>query len=192
MSTPFFDHPVFQSEGFDDIDENWRHGAYIGGMAAAYADGGIAADYLRAADLLVDQALKDDLVYSIVLPALFLYRHALELRLKVAVRPEKTTHDLVWLTQQLNQMLEAKAGRKLSDALVARVAELDRHDPRADAFRFHATAPRKGSPRKQHFSEEVWVYLKHLKATMTWIDTQLCEAAVIVNADSSSSEDTRK
>lgn len=191
MGTPSFDRPVFQSEGFDDIDESWTHGAYVGGLAAFYTDGGIAADYLRAADLLTDQALKDDLVYFMVLPALFLYRHALELRLKSAVRPEKATHDLVWLTQQLNQMLEAKAGRKLPDALVAKVVELARHDPRADAFRFHATRPRQGRPGEQHFPDEVWVDLKHLKATMTWIDTQLREAAVIVNADSSLSQDTR-
>lgn len=49
-----------------------------------------------------------------------------------------------------------------------------------------------GGSASSTFPEEVWVDLKHLKGTMTWIDTQLYEAAVIVNADSSSSEGTRK
>lgn len=78
-----FARPVFQSEGCEAIDETFTHGAYIGGTAGAYEDGAIAEGYLKAADLLVEQALKDDLAHVMVLPALFPYRHALELRLKV-------------------------------------------------------------------------------------------------------------
>jgi hypothetical protein len=168
--------PIFQTDGFDEFDETTTHGAYIGGLATAHEDAALASSYKLAADLLVERALADDRVHEVVLPALFLYRHALELRLKVAVRPERLNHDLVALAQDLDGVLRAKQGVGLPAALVTRVAEMAQLDPRADGFRF-TRASRKGSTGERHFEDEVWVDLAHVREEMAWIDTALQAAA---------------
>jgi hypothetical protein len=112
--------PIFQTAGFEDIDETCFYGAYIGGMAATYEDAGIATSYMRAANMLVGQALRDDCVHEVVLAALFLYRHALELRLKFPVRPDKLNHGLGRLVRELNELLVTKRGAGLACGVIDR------------------------------------------------------------------------
>lgn len=167
------DRPLFRTDGFEMIDETWTHGAFIGGLAGADGDDGLADNYLMTADLMVERALRDDLVHVVVLPALFLYRHALELRLKAAVRPERPDHDLDGLVQRLNAMLRDNGTDVLQEQVVERISEIARFDPRADAFRFHASRPRRASPGLPHFPEEVWVDVRNLPSTVRWIDREL-------------------
>lgn len=121
--------PIFATEGFEDIDESCTHGAYIGGMAVAAEDAGLATSYMRAADMLVERALRDDCVHEVVLPALFLYRHVLELRLKFAVRPAKLDHGLEGLARELDVLLTKKGGRGLAPGLLERVEEIRTSTP---------------------------------------------------------------
>src|SRR5262245_42827556 len=118
--------PVFHTDGFDEVDENTQGVAYIGGMAAANDDAGIAGDYIRAANVLVERGLENDCAHEVVLPALFLYRHALELRLKSVVRPAKLDHDLTSLARQLEARLIEIRGVGLPNHLVERVEDLAR------------------------------------------------------------------
>jgi hypothetical protein len=171
--------PIFRTDDFEDIDEISNHGAYIGGMASAFEDTGIAGNYMLAAGSLVERALLDDTVHEVVLPALFLYRHGVELRLKCAVQPAKLDHDLEGLVRQLDVLLVARFGAGLPTALVERVVELARFDPRADAFRFTFKAGKR-SPQPAHFPEEIWVDLAHLRSEMRWIDAVLMKAAVLL------------
>jgi hypothetical protein len=178
-----FAQPVFRTDGFDEVDEETRGVAYIGGMAAAHDDAGIAGDYIRAADLLVEYALANDREHEIVLPALFLYRHALELRLKSLVRPAKLDHDLSVLVRELDARLLAGRGSGLPDHLVERVEELAKRDPRADAFRFTRTSKKGGQTR--HFPEEILVDLRHLRAVVTWIDQEIERAGAELDSSAS-------
>jgi hypothetical protein len=169
--------PVFRTVGFEDIDESWRGGAYIGGMAGAYEDAGIASSYMAAAEWLVERAIADEQVYEVVLPVLFLYRHAIELRLKFAVRPSKPSHDIPALVTALNEMLVAIRGSELAPLVSERIREIASIDPRADAFRFHARKPTKAVPRAvPQFPEEIWVDVTYLRDAMRIVDKELVAA----------------
>jgi hypothetical protein len=137
---------VFRTDGFENIDESWQGGSYIGGMAGAYEDAGIASNYMAAAEWLVERAIANEQVHEVVLPVLFLYRHAIELRLKFAVRPSKPSHDIPALVAALNEMLVAACGSDLAPPVSERIREIATIDPGADAFRFHARKPTKSAP----------------------------------------------
>jgi hypothetical protein len=173
---------IFETDDFEGIDETSRHGAFVGGMAGAHQDGGIASSYLRAAEQLAAQAVADDAAHEVVLPVVFLYRHALELRLKLAVRPAKLDHDLVKLAETLDVQLLAKRGVGLPSEILDRIREIGKFDPRADAFRFTRRAATKGKPGEAHFNEEVWVDVAHLRRVMRAVDEQLQEAAALLHS----------
>ena len=144
--------------------------------------------YLQAASILVDQALADEMVHEVILPILFLYRHAIELRLKVPVRARKPTHSLADLLQAVEDALRTGGHAPLNPGVVALVRGLDRFDPKADAFRFHARAP---NPRNRksgdgptkvtapevHFIDEVWVDVRRLREAVSEVDLALERAA---------------
>lgn len=172
-------HPIFKTDGFDDIDEASIHGAYIGGLAGVYEDAGIATSYKRAAEMLLGRALADECVHEVVLPVLFLYRHALELRLKFAVRPVEPDHNLGGLARALDGLLATKRGAGLPETVLKRIEEIAAFDPRADGFRF-TRKWKKGSTGDRHFAEEVWVNLVYLRTEMSRIDDELCAAAAVL------------
>jgi hypothetical protein len=132
-------------------------------------------------DALVEQGLKDDRVHEVVLPVLFLYRHALEVRIKFAVRPAKLTHDLGALIRDLDDLLVRRRGTGLARGVINRVDEIARVDPRADAFRFTYKS-RNRSTGGPHFAEEVWVNLAHLRDVIAWLDSELRVASDVVRA----------
>lgn len=173
--------PVFVTSGFEEIDETWTHGAYVGGLAGAYEDAGLAENYMKSAAMLVERALRDETIHEVALPVLFLYRHALELRLKYAVQPSKLDHDLNGLAAKLDELLLARRGVGLPKRILERVHEIARFDPRADAFRF-TYKTKKRLPDGAHFPEEVWVDLVHLRAEMDWIDGELRLAGELLRA----------
>jgi hypothetical protein len=79
----------------DMIDESWTHGAILGGMAhGAYDQLAVADSYVRAGDTLVERVLQGGEGYELVYPILFTYRHAVELHLKIVLRPSRRTHKL--------------------------------------------------------------------------------------------------
>lgn len=173
---PWTARPIFDGAPAEEIDETWTQGAYVGGMVAANEDAGIAESYLAAADELVEHGVRDDALHEFVLPALFLYRHALELRLKFAVRPTKPNHDLAALARELDRLLRAKGSEGLPPNAVARIEEIGTRDPRADAFRFTEKLV-KGKAAGMHLPEEVWVDVAYLKRVMHWLDDGLRAAA---------------
>lgn len=166
--------PIFQTEGFEEIDETWRHGAYIGGMAAVGGTEVLASSYLAAARLLIQQSVRDHEAYGVVLPALFLLRHALELRLKALVRPSKLHHDLDRLVTALDERLKRERGSGLPTDLVARIRELHAMDRRSVAFRFHDG---QGGAGAEPCVNEVWVDLVYFLDVVGWVDRELAALA---------------
>lgn len=165
--------PLFQTEDLESIDETWRNGAYIGGLASAGRTEAMARSYLLAGTALVQQAIRDDAAWEIVLPALFLFRHAIELRLKSLVQPATLDHDLDKLVGALDETLTTQRGFGLPARLVGYVAELNAMDSRADAFRFYDRKPTKQGAGGPFFPDEVWVDLAHLLFVVDWIDREL-------------------
>lgn len=149
----------------EGIDETWTHGALLGGMAR-FTEREIAEAYFNAADVVVDRVLVDGQQdgYEVVNPALFLYRHGVEVYLKAIVKPAKLNHDLVKLLEGFREHVRQRYNEDLPTWLTAPVIELATYDPGSDAFRY--SEPRAG--RLRHI-DEVWVDLGKLQKRMRMI-----------------------
>lgn len=143
LENPFEAHP------------DWHHNACISNCVQFWE---IGSDYVRAADALVKNMVEDDSVLDVYIsPSIFLYRHALELFLKDLLWQSHylacgkkgfitdksfTTHDLLKLWQQLKGNCQKVLGADFPlipddvKLLEAFFAQIQKHDPRSDAFRF--------------------------------------------------------
>jgi hypothetical protein len=157
--------PLFQDPP-DRIDEDWA-GFVVGGMAVTN-ELRLAQSYKRAGDGLVEKALDDaDLSCEWAYPILYVYRHVIELYLKLIVRPKKLTHELGPLADQFVSRIQNELGQTIPASVKARILEFDDIDPTAEGFRF--AKDRKGLPNPR--SGEWWVPIPHLRETMDWLVT---------------------
>lgn len=120
-----------------EIDETWRHGAVLGGMATqAYDRRSVADAYKLAGDVLIHQALSRSEAYELIYPILFNYRHCLELYMKILVQPQKTNHNFEYLVYELVEYVKKHYGIELPHWFKERILEFDEFDPRATTFRY--------------------------------------------------------
>lgn len=156
--------PIFQ-EVPDDLDEEWTHGVLLNGMYTRPMIE-VARSYKYAADELVKEALSVQETHLLGYPIFFIYRHTLELYLKLILDDQtearKIGHDLGCLIRAV----EEKLGGQASEWTRSRLHEFDEIDPTSDLFRYADRAP----DHPQHI--ETWVDLCQLKSVMD----QLCEA----------------
>lgn len=122
--------PLFQDVP-EEIDESWQHGVLIGGMACRHLPQ-VARAYKLAADELVKQALTNYEPHELDYPILFLYRHTIELYLKVALTNPPEHHDL----SRLIQLLEVECGKTLAGWVKDRLWDFHKIDHMSDMFRY--------------------------------------------------------
>jgi len=153
--------PLFQ-EPPENLDESWRHGTVIGGMAEIGDAFALAESYKFAGDVLVDAALSIDGTYELAYPVIYNYRHAAELYLKATIASEEKTHDLFRLLQGLKKLLKAEFYVTLPEWFENVILVFNDFDPDSTTFRYGGFAPflRQG---------EVWVDLAHVKILMGWL-----------------------
>lgn len=122
--------PILQ-EPPEGLDETWTHGLLLNG---APADGflELARNYRRSADALLDSALKSSEARDWGYPALFAYRHALELYLKIIGRIEEPTHSLKECVTKIENRLKQRIGSPIREWIL----EFDHVDPCGTAFRY--------------------------------------------------------
>lgn len=152
----FLRSPVFQ-EVPEEINEDWRHGVMIGGMAERNLPQ-VAKAYKTAADELVKQALANYEPHETDYPIFFLYRHAIEVYLKAILHSPPQTHDL----GHLIRLLEKQFGTMIAPWVKDRLWDFQRLDQHSDLFRY-ADLPADG---------ELWIDFHHLRFVMD----RLCEA----------------
>lgn len=153
--------PLFQ-EPPDDLGPDSNHGFLLGGMAA-YDEFQVAKSYRQAGDAVIDAALKDaDLSYEWVYPAFFLYRHALELYLKLIVRPTKPTHSLSKLVKSFKNIVRRELRLDIPSWALDRLKEIAEIDPESTSFRYFEVLP----TNKMACRGEWWVEFGHLKQLM--------------------------
>ena len=146
----------------DDLDESWRGGVLVGGMATVADDLEIARSYAEAASLLVSRAIADRDELRFLYPTLFLYRHALELYLKLVVDPKRLNHNLLPLIEQFDVFIFQRYGARIPKALLEDLLELAKIDPNGEAFRY--SRDRNKMPRI--LPGENWVSLGELRHLM--------------------------
>jgi len=132
--------PLFQ-EPPEGLDEDWYHGFLIGGMALypESIDGKIelARAFKEAGDSLVTKALADaDLSYQMAYPIMFLYRHAIELYLKLTMPSAKPNHKLPDLIADLDRLVQKRFGQALPRWVKDRLKEFHEIDPNSTSFRY--------------------------------------------------------
>jgi hypothetical protein len=153
--------PLFQ-EPPEGLDETWRHGTIIGGMAESSDTFALAESYKLAGDMLVDAALSSDEVYELICPVIYNYRHATELYLKATLLHQRTGHDLHSLLQEFKEELKAEFGVTLPQWFENIVLAFVDFDPGSTTFRYgdFPCFLRQG---------EIWVDLAHMKTLMSWL-----------------------
>ena len=152
--------PIFQDPP-EDLDESWRHGTVIGGMAEVGDTFALAESYKLAGDTLVDAARSSDEIYALIYPVIYNYRHAAELYLKANVTTYKETHDLQWLLQEFKKVLISEFAETPPQWFENIIMAFNDFDPNSTTFRYGGFAP--------FLRGEVWVDLVHLKTLIGWL-----------------------
>ncbi|MBA3416050.1 MAG: hypothetical protein H0U10_12580, partial [Chloroflexia bacterium] len=120
---------------------HWPKTFIIGGMGAL-SWRGHAQEFFDAATVLLNAINRNEVEdYRLANPALYLYRHSLELLLKDILKEEIDakklhTHDLVMLAQKLETYVQERYRSALPRWIAERLVELGSFDPRSTAFRY--------------------------------------------------------
>jgi hypothetical protein len=153
--------PLFQ-EPPENLDETWRHGTIIGGMAEIGDAFSLAESYKLAGYTLVDAALSNGETYELAYPVIYNYRHATELYLKATIASEEKTHDLLWLLQEFKKLLKAEFDATLPERFENIVLAFNDFDPDSTTFRY-------GGFDSFISQGETWADLPHVKILMGWL-----------------------
>jgi hypothetical protein len=158
LSDMFVDEACLHSPLFQDvpeeIDETWRHGVLIGGMAGRdWVQ--VARSYKQAADNLVAAAMKSDELYECDYPIFYLYRHCIELYLKTILGGKVRGHDF----SKLLKALEGKYQKTLCGWIRERLWDFHEVDERSDMFRYPEDIK----------DGELWIDFHHLRLVMDHI-----------------------
>jgi hypothetical protein len=156
--------PIF-AEPPENLDESFRGGALVGGMAAgAFETFSLADSYKLAGDVLVDAALSTDGANDMIYPILFNYRHATELYLKAIGAPTKVGHSLTPLLDALRSLLRRDHSAEIPDWFEKVVKAFDEFDPGSTYFRYSQLCLK---PTGSGGGDEAWVDLSNLKRKMS-------------------------
>lgn len=109
----------------------------IGGLIDLIGMRTIADSYKNRADDLVEIAVNNrDIAYEYTYPILFLYRHALELYLKIISTDIKKTHKFDNLILNLREKAKDRLPDKILRELISRIDEFKELDNRSTRFRY--------------------------------------------------------
>ena len=142
----------------EELNEDWRHGAIIGGMGELSDLFSLADSYKMAGDILVDAALSNDEVCDLICPIIYNYRHATELYLKAIVSKQKKDHNLLWLLNEFKLLLKSEFRTELPDWFEGILHSLNDFDPNGTIFRYGGACP-----------GEAWADIEHMKTLMGWM-----------------------
>ena len=153
------------SEPPEDIDDSSTHGAMLGGMSG-YDDETLAGSYFQAGTTLVDHVLTSGTRgQDLICPILYVYRHGIELYLKVILQPEVRNHSLGSLLDAFCHHVYSRYGERVPFWVTRPITQLAEFDPGSDLFRYGETHPPSISARFTN-AGEFWVDLPTLKRTM--------------------------
>ena len=160
---------IFRENRPEDIDfygpQGWSNFSSTILLDTVY----IARVYKSTGDILVEEALSSG-AYMLDYGIFYNYRHAIELYLKVIIEfdPEKEGenykkwHDLLWLTEKLEDQL----GESLPDWMKDRIDDFYQIDPKGEAFRYAGKIKMQASSDNH---KEFWVDLRQLKIVMSFL-----------------------
>ena len=140
-----------------DIDESWR-GVVFGGEFELGNLFESANSFKLAGDRLIEAGNDHYEQRELFQPAMFAYRHALELYIK-SITGEEISHDLKYLFSKVVHLVRQKWSQELPAWLHEIINSFDTVDPQSTAFRYGTTLS----------TEELYADLTHIKAMMVWV-----------------------
>jgi hypothetical protein len=139
-----------------DIDESWR-GVVFGGEFELGDLFDSANSFKLAGDRLIEVGLKNYEQRELFQPAMYCYRHSLELYIKSIVG-EEMNHDLKYLFSKLIIFVKLNWSQVLPQWLHQVINSFDSVDPQSTGFRYGTNLS----------SEELYADLSYIKGTMEW------------------------
>jgi hypothetical protein len=118
----------------------------------------LANAYKLAGDRLIETALKNEEVQELFYPAIYNYRHAIELYLKALSGRQEQKHDLAWLYSEFVKTLKRRFDQTQPDWFENLIATFHDFDPYGTIFRYG------GNTEKG----EVFVDYHRLQKHMAW------------------------
>lgn len=149
----------------ENLGENFNRGVIFSGMSTIADLIVFARSYKLAGDRLIDIALQNEEAWELHNPALFNYRHSIELYLKVITKTYKNQHNLLPLYDKLKELLKTKFDSSPPKWFEDIILKFNRIDPGGTTFRY-------GSKRKEEADDlvdEVYIDFIHLKTKMDWL-----------------------
>jgi hypothetical protein len=138
----------------EDIDETWRHGVLFVGISEFGDTFVLAKSYKLAGDRLIEVSLKNDESRELYAPAIFNYRHAVELYIKAIIGKHKQTHNLLTLLEKLKIYLKEEFNAELPNWLVNIITTFHDFDPYGTTLRYGGNSS----------MEEMFINFNHLKS----------------------------
>jgi hypothetical protein len=170
MHRPLFEEPTDAIERADAWDEPL--GFLVGGMANMSPQQ-LAEQYFDAASALMQIIQKHQWEdYRLANPALFLYRHAIELLVKAVVGGMAKTHNLDKLADDLGAFVKREFDTDVPGWITVRIKELAKIDPGSTAFRYSVNWD-KTAKKDMPVDGEFHVDLLHLQRVMNALKTAL-------------------
>ena len=137
----------------------------------------LAQQYFDAAHLIIESIKRGDWEdYKLVNPALFLYRHSLELLLKEIVGGSRRGHDLAELADALAEAVQARTGGCVPSWILKRLREIASIDPGSTAFRYGENYDPVAKRSVPPVDSALYVSLPHLQRAMLTLNAALVGA----------------
>lgn len=151
--TPFFIEPP------EDIDENWKHGVVFSGLAKFADTFYLANSFKLAGDRIVESALKEKEAWELFCPAVYNYRHAIELYMKAITGHYEDRHNLIRLYRKLEKLLKKDFNETPPKWFYSVIVAFADFDPGGTTFRYGGDVG----------DNEVFVDFRQLKRLMGWM-----------------------
>ena len=133
----------------------------------------MAQQYFDAAHMLLESIKRGDWEdYKLVNPALFLYRHSLELLVKGLLGSAPKTHDLAALADEFSQAYSDRWQRPVPGWIIERLKEMAAIDPGSTAFRYGENYDR-ALKADVPVPSAMYVSLPHLQRAMLTLNAAL-------------------
>ncbi len=134
----------------------------------------MAQQYFDAAHMLLESIKRGEWEdYKLVNPALFLYRHSLELLVKGLLGQASRTHDLATLADELNATSLVNWQRPMPSWMINRLKEIAAIDPGSTAFRYGENYDPVLKVRAPPVPSATYVSVPHLQRAMLTLNAAL-------------------
>lgn len=171
MSRPLFEEPVDQMLREDP--RTGPQGFLVGDTSVTPTRVEMAQQFFDAAHLLLETIKRGDWAdHRLVNPALYLYRHSLELLLKAILGSDRRTHDLGLLADDLQDGWTAM-GRASPPWIIDRLKELAAMDPGSTAFRYGENYNPATKQQVPPAASTRYVSVPHLQRAMMTLNSAL-------------------